>query len=193
MKNEDISLATKRRIAHALKHLMAVKDFNKITVKEILEYADITRPTFYYHFQDIYAAMQWMFTNELLELLKKSENIVTWDEGILLVFRYVEQNRRICLCAYHSIGRDFMQRLFQDQTGEIMGRFMNTLLEDIPAKQEDIDFIRDFYTMALVSALIQWMEEPEGRTPEDMVQKIDTAMHGAIREALLRSAESTAH
>lgn len=190
MKNEDISLATKQKIADALKHFMAEKPFNKITVKEILEYADITRPTFYYHFEDIYAAMQWMFTNELLVLLQKSENIVTWDEGILLVLRYVEENRKICLCAYNSVGRDFMQQLFRDKTRAIMGKFVDTLLEDIPAKEEDVTFISDFYTSAMVSALIQWMQKPEGRTPEDMVKKIDVAMHGAIREALLRSAKS---
>lgn len=189
MKNEDISLATKHKITEAMKHFMLQKDFNKITVKEIIEYADITRPTFYYHFEDIYDAMQWMFTDELLELLKKSETIATWDEGILEVLRYVEENRKICLCAYNSVGRDFLRQLFSDRTEEIMEKFMSGLLEEIPAKEEDIAFIRDFYTMALVSALIQWMIRPEGRTPEDMVRSIDVAMHGAIKEALTRSAE----
>lgn len=183
MKNEDISLATKQKIAEALKYYMRRKDFQKITVKEILAYADITRPTFYYHFADIYAAMQWMFDRELLELLKKSDNIVSWDEGILLVLQYVEDNRDICLCAYNSVGRDLLQQLFRRQTEEIMKKFVDGLTEKIKADPEDTAFIIDFYTMALVSALIQWMLKPEGRSPQDMLAKIDVAIHGAIRAA----------
>lgn len=72
MKKEDISLATKRKLAGALKILMAGKAFDKITVREILEEADLARPTFYYHFEDIYGLMKWMFDTELLTLLEKS-------------------------------------------------------------------------------------------------------------------------
>lgn len=77
MKKENISLATKRKLARSLKKLMAKKDFDKITVREILEDADVARPTFYYHFEDIYSLMKWMFDTELLLLLVKSENCVT--------------------------------------------------------------------------------------------------------------------
>lgn len=65
---------------------------------------DITRSTFYYHFTDIYDLMKWMFDTELMELLKKSESFTSWDDGLLLALRYVEQNRKVCLCAYNSVG-----------------------------------------------------------------------------------------
>ena len=77
MKNEDISFQTKKRLAQALKKSMAKKSFDKITVKELLEACDLSRPTFYYHFQDIYALMEWMFNNEMVDLLRKSEDCLT--------------------------------------------------------------------------------------------------------------------
>ncbi|MGN0315344.1 MAG: FtsX-like permease family protein [Fusicatenibacter sp.] len=95
-------------MAQSLKKFMSRNSFDKITVREILEDADVTRPTFYYHFEDIYDLMTWMFDTELLTFLKKSEDCVTGDDGMLLVLRYVEENRTVCLCAYNSIGRDML-------------------------------------------------------------------------------------
>lgn len=112
MKKEGISIATKQKIIDALKHFMSIKDFTKITVRDILEEANITRPTFYYHFEDIYNGMEWMFNEELLMLLKKSEDRVTWEECIHLVFQYVEENRAVFLCAYNCVGREVLQRMF---------------------------------------------------------------------------------
>ena len=193
MKKEEISIATKQKIIDALKHFMSLKDFTKITVKDILEEANITRPTFYYHFEDIYNAMEWMFNEELLILLKKSEDCVTWDEGILLVLQYVEENRAVCLCAYKSVGREVLQRMFLNKASTILLKFIDVLLVDIKADPDDVKFIAEFYTMALVSALIQWMKQPQGRSPENLLQQIDIAMHGNIERALRRSEAKTRH
>lgn len=190
MKKEDMSATTKRKIADSLKKFMARKPFDKITVREILEDADITRPTFYYHFEDIYDLMVWMFNTELVALLAKSDNCVTWDEGLQLVLEYVEENRAVCLCAYNSIGRDALQRLFMENTKAIMQKFIDNLVVDIPAKESDIKFICEFYTIAFVGNLAQWLRFPEGRTPKDMIELIGIAMHGNIKEALKRSASS---
>lgn len=48
MKNEDISMATKKALAASLKNAMRKKAFSKITVKEIITDCGINRNTFYY-------------------------------------------------------------------------------------------------------------------------------------------------
>ena len=96
MRKEEISNQTKRKMAESLKKFMAKKPFDKITVRDILEDCDISRQTFYYHFEDMYDLLTWLFETELIALLQESENVLTWDEGILLVLRYVEQNRAVC-------------------------------------------------------------------------------------------------
>lgn len=190
MTKDGISLITKRKLASSLKKFMAKKDFDKITIREILEDADMSRSTFYYHFEDVYDLMKWTFDTELVALLEKSEDCVTWDDGMLLVFQYVEKNRKICLCAYNSVGRDMLYRLFSRNVQGIMGKFANTLSGEISAQPEHIDFIVGFYTSALISALVEWMITPNGRSPEDMIALIDMAVHGSVEAALRRSAES---
>lgn len=40
---------------------MAQKPFDKITIRNITELAGIRRQNFYYHFEDVYDLMRWMF------------------------------------------------------------------------------------------------------------------------------------
>ncbi len=52
---------TKLWIATAMKRLMVKKSLDKIRVTEICREAEIERPTFYYHFQDKYELVAWIF------------------------------------------------------------------------------------------------------------------------------------
>ena len=189
MKKEEISLATKQQLAQALKNAMAKKPFEKIKVSDLLSATNLTRPTFYYHFQDIYALLEWMFENEAISLLQKSEDCYTWDEGVLLLMRYVQNNSAVCLCAYHSLGRDAMERMFFRDVEKTMKNIVETLAIDIPAKQEHKDFIIDFYTRAFVSTLVSWLTSGMKQSPEEMVDLLDVTMHGTLAAALKRSAD----
>ena len=71
---------TKRLMADALKRLMAQKPLNKITIRQITEDCGVNRQTFYYHFEDIYDLMRWMFRQEALALLDQREGVVIWRQ-----------------------------------------------------------------------------------------------------------------
>ena len=58
---------TKIWIADAMKRLLVKKPLQKIFVTEICREAEIERPTFYYHFQDKYDLMAWIFCQRTLQ------------------------------------------------------------------------------------------------------------------------------
>ena len=63
------SLRSKRLIRQAFAELMQEKQsIDKITVKEIIDRADISKSTFYSHYQDIYALLE-EFEDEILDML----------------------------------------------------------------------------------------------------------------------------
>lgn len=90
---------TKHALAEALKTLMAQKPFDKITIRDISELAGIRRQNFYYHFEDVYDLMRWMFEEEAISLLRRHEGTLLWQDGFLQLFRYLDENRAICLRA----------------------------------------------------------------------------------------------
>ena len=57
---------TKIWIADTMRKLLSTKSLDKIRVTEICRAAQIERPTFYYHFQDKYDLMAWIFCQRTL-------------------------------------------------------------------------------------------------------------------------------
>ena len=60
------SLITKKAIASGLKELTKKKSFDKITIQDITDICGLNRQTFYYHFQDKYELVNWIYYNELI-------------------------------------------------------------------------------------------------------------------------------
>lgn len=52
------SLRSKRLIREAFMTLVQKKDIDKITIKEITDMCDLSRNTFYLHYQDVYAILE---------------------------------------------------------------------------------------------------------------------------------------
>ena len=83
---------TKKVLAYALKNLMETRPLNKITVGDICEACDMNRKSFYYHFQDKYDLVNWIFYTEFfdefqVERTSSADALVRID-----MTEYMEQN-----------------------------------------------------------------------------------------------------
>lgn len=112
-KDLSVSEQTKQELAAALKVLMAQKPMDKIAISELTGMCRIRRQSFYYHFEDIYDLLRWMLQNEAVVLLQQHEGTLLWQEGLLQMFRYLEENRAVCLCALKSVGTGPYPALFR--------------------------------------------------------------------------------
>ena len=54
LRREEMSKYTKTRIMDAFLYLLNEKSMDRLTVKDVIETAEVNRNTFYYHFEDIY-------------------------------------------------------------------------------------------------------------------------------------------
>ena len=59
---------TKRVLADGIKKVMETKAFDKITVTDITDSCGVSRNTFYYHFQDKYELVNWIFYTEIIPM-----------------------------------------------------------------------------------------------------------------------------
>ena len=160
MKYEVASYNTKKTLAESLKKIMKKKNFSKITISEIIADSGVNRKTFYYHFEDIYALLKWIFENEAIEVVKHFNLAVDYEDAILFVMDYVEKNDYIISCAYDSIGRDEMKRFLYNDFIDIISSIIE-YTEKIYNKQLSSDyktFLCNFYTEALAGILIDWMK-----------------------------------
>ena len=71
---------TKKAIAEGLKELCHHKDFNKISVRDITEQCGLNRQTFYYHFQDKYELLDWIYYQEGFVYLASDVTFDNWHQ-----------------------------------------------------------------------------------------------------------------
>lgn len=172
MKNEQISLETKKALAASLKKLMQQKAFSKITVKEIITDCGVNRNTFYYHFEDIYALLRWMFREEAVEVVRHFDLLVDYEEAIRFVMAYVDQNDYIISCAYNSIGREEMKRFFYSDFISITSAFIEKAQKNasVPIDPDFMAFLAEFYTEALAGIMVNWVTERHMHDQEKTVR-----------------------
>ncbi len=175
---------TKRALAASLKKLLAQKPLDKITVVDIVADCEVNRQTFYYHFQDIYYLMDWIFVSEAAQVIQGKKTYDTWQQGFLQIFEYVLANKALIANAYHSLSREQMERYLYDVTYHLLIDVVEEQAEGIPVRQEDKAFIAGFYKYAFVGLLLDWIRQGMKEDPKKIVDRLSILIHGEIDRAL---------
>lgn len=100
-----MSQMTKQALANSLKSLLQKKTLNKITIKDIVDDCGVNRQTFYYHFQDVYDLVDWIFHHDFERLLKDYSDYTNWHQGCRRILDYMQENRSLVLNVYHAVNR----------------------------------------------------------------------------------------
>ncbi len=177
---------TKHALAAALKELIAQKPIDKITIHDITERCGIRRQNFYYHFEDVYDLMRWMFQEEAMSLLRQHEGTLLWQEGLLQLFRYIEENKAVCLCALRSVGREHLKRFFETDIHAIIHRTVEQFGHEVGAisagvTESDVELVTHFYVVALTGMLESWLLGEIDRTPEELIRSADCILQDHCR------------
>ncbi|MDT3982384.1 TetR family transcriptional regulator, partial [Staphylococcus ureilyticus] len=86
---------TRASINNAFMTLFFEKDFDTISIKEITEYAQVGRKTFYLHYIDKYDLLDQVVSEKLTELeqICEAKKRLGVQEGTQLWFDFFENNR----------------------------------------------------------------------------------------------------
>ena len=186
---------TKRALAAALKSLMAQKPLEKITIHELTDACGMRRQNFYYHFEDIYDLLKWMFHEEAASLLRRHDGVIQWQDGLLQLFQYLQENRDVCLCALRSLGRSHIKCFFSDDIYGIIHHTVEQISLDIAgpgssAPPVDTELLTSYYVIALSGVVESWLLGEVDRTPEELIAFADTLLKDHVRGAALRIRQS---
>jgi probable dihydroxyacetone kinase regulator len=179
-----MSLYTKNALAASLKKLLSIKRLNKITVADIAKDCAVNRQTFYYHFRDIYALVEWVYTNEASGILDGKKSYTSWQQGLSRVFQYILDNKAFVLNTYNSLSREHLERYLHQAVYGLLYDAVQEMAASVSLRETDARFIANFYKYGFVGLVLDWigagMEEP----PESMVNQLSTLMQGVFAKAL---------
>lgn len=174
MKHELTTLNTKKALAASLKKLLEQKEFSKITVSEIVQDCGVNRKTFYYHFEDIFALLKWMLEQETVEVIKKFDLMVDYEEVINFIIDYVDANKHMINCIYDSFGRDGMKQFLYDDFIGVTGSIVNSVeeLEHLRLPVEFKQFVSQFYAEAVAGLLVDWFQDRLKRSRGEVLENL---------------------
>lgn len=192
MPNSMSSDMTKRLMIQSLKKYMAKKPLEKITIKEITEDSGVNRQTFYYHFEDIYDMVKWMYQEEAVKLIEGLEGVLLWQDGILQLFRYIEENKAVCLCTLNSLSHRHLKRFFYDDVHAIIEKTVYSFSRQMKKVSQDYgEFLTHIYSIALAALVESWLLGEIQQTPEELIKFIDITINDQLRGALQRNGKLT--
>ena len=184
-----MSNITKIALANSLKKILSKKEFNKVTINDILDDCGVNRQTFYYHFKDIYDLLEWIYTNEVIEKIKNIESdspAENWQQEFLYVFEYILDNKKFVYNTYYSVSRALFLNFIYKQTNMLLTRVIDEKSKKIAVQNKNKKFIADFYKYAFVGLVQEWIENGMLENPEEIIKKLSIMLEGSFDSAIER-------
>ena len=180
-----MSSSTKEALGAALKKMMAVKPIDKITVKDLVEICGVNRQTFYYHFDDVYDLLEWVFEADAEKNLPKEVKYERWREDASMFFKYLIRNSDFALNIYNSPNRTYMLRFYKQKLQDCIRSFAEIASEGMNIDRQDFEFVVQFYAKLAIGFVSQWMDMgmkfPKEITRERMLRVMDQSVENILK------------
>ncbi len=169
-KNNRRTLVTKRILKEAMLELLQEKALSKITIKEICERSEMSRSTFYLHYQDPFALFKEIELEELArtaQVLNDLKDPLGTAKSIQAFLEYVKSNRDsfgLLLC---QTDNSEFQRMIMEGVEKLVKSKIPEMLEDNLA-----DYRFAFIMHGSLQTIKRWMEQDFDVPIEEMAEMI---------------------
>lgn len=181
-----MSQVTKRALEQSLKNLLLKKPLTKITVGDITDDCGINRMTFYYHFKDIYDLVEWSCLEDAKRALDEKKTYDTWQQGLLQIFKAVQENKPFILNVYRCVHREQVEKYLQPLVDQLLLNIINEEAAGITVRDEDKQFIAQVYSYMFIGLMLDWIKDDMREDPQQIVEKLSKLIKGSVSVALSR-------
>ena len=181
-----MSQVTKRALEQSLKNLLLKKPLTKITVSGITDDCGINRMTFYYHFKDIYDLVEWSCLEDAKRALDEKKTYDTWQQGLLQIFKAVQENKSFILNVYRCVHREQVEKYLQPLVDQLLLNVINEEAAGITVRDEDKQFIAQVYSYMFIGLMLDWIKDDMREDPQQIVEKLSKLIKGSVSVALSR-------
>ena len=181
-----MSQVTKRALEQSLKNLLLKKPLTKITVGDITDDCGINRMTFYYQFKDIYDLVEWSCLEDAKRALDEKKTYDTWQQGLLQIFKAVQENKPFILNVYRCVHREQVEKYLQPLVDQLLLNVINEEAAGITVRDEDKQFIAQVYSYMFIGLMLDWIKDDMREDPQQIVEKLSKLIKGSVSVALSR-------
>lgn len=169
-------IRTKALLIRSLSALIKQKNIKDITVKELCEYADINRGTFYLHYKDIYDmldSIEQELSDKFLQIFQKYNSETNEDFPyplFLEIFKLVDDNAELFRVLIGPNGDiSFIMKIFKLYNIHCLQSEFNKLSPQFSMNQV---YYSNFILYGCVGLIEQWLSRDTKESPEKMAELI---------------------
>jgi AcrR family transcriptional regulator len=183
---------TRQALHEALTALILEKRYDKITVQDIIERANVGRSTFYAHFldkEDLLVKSLAMFSDELNAHLETSEHEGEEAEHMLhslIFFRHAYLHHHLYKAMLEGGGADVLLEAGRRHLREDIQNHLGELFPDEASADIPFPVITNFLAGGMLSVLMGWLDDGRPFPPEEinaMFQQLATDGVGKLLPA----------
>lgn len=164
---------TRTALKESLMGLMAQKDINKITIKELCQQADVNRSTFYAHYRDQYDLLRQVEDEILDEINANLTNLDVYDSGVTFrilenIFRYIQDNSDFCRLLLSERGDvTFQKRVMDLCQGRYIEQWLTSRRDIGP---ETVEYLYLYLVNGSIGVVQNWLRTGMEKTPGEMAE-----------------------
>lgn len=161
-KQDKRNLNTKIQLANAFKELSKKKAMNKISVNDLIKYCNFNRNTFYYHFEDIYDLINWIFNEEVKTIIENLDK-TNYENFLNSVLDYIEQNKHILNSVYNSFGRESLKKILNPHFYRSLDKIITDYIEkhNLTIDNDFKNFLIEFYSGGISELLVNYCNKEQ--------------------------------
>lgn len=145
----------KKQIAEAFVALTLKKHIDKITVKDLVEACNISRQTFYYHFQDLLQVIEWISEQEVQTALARSLRVTELEDALEIFLDIAVSQHEVISRLLQSQRRSHLEKIFTNAIEEYLSVLLRRRADRSSIRIDDLDVVRSFCTYGVVGVLLE--------------------------------------
>jgi AcrR family transcriptional regulator len=179
MSSTQLNNATKSLIIASMLKLMKTKPLDKIRVNEIIEDCQISRHTFYYHFNNIYDAVFWEFERILNETFSEDDSNESVEENAMEMIDFFRANQDLCKSIieskYHS---QIEQIIYEKMENIIRNEYCKNNPQWAEFPQEKRELLVRILAISEAGCVKGWLLDQFKASSKDMIDVLMKMMKG---------------
>lgn len=176
--------ATKVAMSNALKEQLKKKKLSKITINDIASACNISRMTFYYHFQDIYDLTEWTLEEAAGRAIGENRTYESLQQGFEGLLRELQANQTLILNIYRSMDREMIERYLLKKAESLLMPVVEHESHGLPVNEENKRRVAIFYWYVFLGVLMEWIGKGMAAPPREVVKMVSAIVQGDFRNSL---------
>ena len=176
---------TRSAILKTFDDMLESMPFEKITVSALIKTCNVSRNTFYYHFQDMYDLLDAWLQSEFGKYEIPAGD-TDWESRIKALLHACKDNKKKVYHLYNSISRERMERYVFNSTNDRIRSYVQAQAAGKDVSPTRIEGIADICRYAIIGFFLRFLWEGMSADIDSSIDTLSVLFNDIVENTLIK-------